>query len=76
MKLSKGTPLPPSLSLFSCGVIDVGFLVFLKNLFISDEKEGFDSDIDDVTLTANSIVYRIVPKTEFSSYSVGMMRLS
>jgi hypothetical protein len=67
MKLSKGALLPLALYLFDRGVIDASFLVFLDYLFISDEKEGFNSEINDVTLTANSIVYRVIFEAEFSS---------
>ena len=56
MKLSKGAFLPLCLNLFNRGVIDASFLIFVKYLFISNEKEGFNSEINNMTLTADLIV--------------------
>ena len=56
MKLSKGAFLLLCLNLFDRGVIDASFLIFVEYLFISDEKEGFNSKINNITLTADSIV--------------------
>jgi len=67
MKLSKRTPLPPLLDLFHGNIIDASFFVFVKSLFIGNKKEGFDSEINDVPLTANTIVDRLVLEVEVSS---------
>ena len=67
MKLSKGAFLPLYLNLFNRGVIDASFLVFVEYLFISNKKEGFNSKINNITLTADSIVDWIISKAKISS---------
>ena len=58
MKLAKRTFLPPSLDLFQCHVIP-GIVVF-EVLIVGDEKEGFRGEVDDVTLAAESVNFRVV----------------
>ena len=67
IKLSKGAPLSLTLYFFNRGVIDASFLIFVNYFSISDEKEGFNHEINNVTLTANLIVYRVIFKAKFSS---------
>ncbi len=67
MKLSKRTSLPLLLDLFYSNIIDASFFVFVKSLFISNKKEGFDSEINDVPLIVNTIVDRLVLEVEVSS---------
>jgi hypothetical protein len=62
IKLSKRPFFSLVVDLSYSDVVDVGLFVFIKGLFIGDEKEGFDSEIDNMTLTANSIVKRFVVK--------------
>jgi hypothetical protein len=64
IKLSKRLFFPPVVNLSYNNVVDVSLFVFIKGLFIGDKKEGFDSEIDNITLTVNSIVKRFVVKSK------------
>jgi len=67
VKLSKWSFLPPLLDLYYSNSIDACFFVFIKSLFIRDEKEGFNGEVNDVPLTANTVVDRIVVKSKITS---------
>jgi hypothetical protein len=67
IKLSKRLFLPPVVDLSHSDVVDISLFVFIKGFFIGDEKEGFDSEIDNITLTANSMIKRFVVKSKVAS---------
>jgi len=67
IKLAKRSFLPPLLNLRDRDVVNARFFVFIKNLFICDKKEGFNSKVNNVPLIANTIVDRIVIKSKITS---------
>jgi hypothetical protein len=64
IKLFKRPFLPPVVDLSHSNVVDISLFVFIKGLFIGNKKEGFNSEIDNITLTANLIVKRFVVKSK------------
>ena len=71
MKLSKRPFPPPLLDIFECSCIDVRLGIFIDCLFISNEKEGLNSEVNYMPLAANSMVDRVVLELEFSSKYIG-----
>ena len=48
-------------------VVDARFFAFIKNLFIRDKEEEFDSKVDNMPLTVNTVIDKIVIGSEILS---------
>jgi len=66
MKLSKRSLRPLLLDLFHRYIVNTRLYVLIQNLFIGDEKEAFDGEIDNMPLVANTMVDRFVLESKFA----------
>jgi hypothetical protein len=66
IKLFKRPFLSLVINLSYSDVINVSLFVFIKGFFINNKKEGFNSEINNITLTANSIIKRFVIKSKIA----------